>query len=147
MALSGRCLCGTVRYELDAPLPPLFNCHCQFCRRAHGAAFVTACWIRRSSLRFTSGESSVQRHTVGDGFRGFCGSCGTRLFNGLTRGGGPATLIVSSLDECPDKAPVMHINVESKAKWHSIDDELPQFQTVPSDIPGTLKELSLKSPK
>jgi len=145
MALTGRCLCGKIRYELDGALPPLVNCHCQFCRRAHGAAFVTVAWIRRSSFRFTSGEDSFQRHSVGDAFRGFCGSCGTRLFSGLASGDGIATLIVSTLDDCPERGPVIHINLESKADWYVISDDLPQYQTSPADIAATLKALAASS--
>lgn len=58
------------------------------------------------------------------------------------RGGGIATLIISTLDECPDTGPVMHINVESKAHWHAITDDLPQFETRPTDMAATLKSLN-----
>jgi hypothetical protein len=61
MSRTGRCLCGKVRYELDGELPPLVNCHCQFCRRAHGAAFVTIAWVPSSSFRFTAGANLVHR--------------------------------------------------------------------------------------
>ena len=141
MALTGRCLCGDVQYEVKGPLPPLVNCHCRFCRRAHGAAFVTATWIPRSSLHITSGESSFHKHEVKAGFRGFCGNCGTRLFNGLNHGGGVVTLIVSTLDQDPLEAPVMHINVESKAEWHSITDDLPQYQTRPKDMAAAFESI------
>ena len=145
MMLTGRCLCGRIQYEVEGPLPPLVNCHCQFCRRAHGAAFVTVTWISSSSFHITSGENSVHRHEVGVGFRGFCGSCGTRLYNGLNRGGGVITLIVSTLDACPLGGPVMHINVESKADWYSISDDLPQYQSRPLDMAATLKSLQSRS--
>ena len=86
-----------------------------------------------------------QRYSVGDAFRGFCGSCGTLLFNGLASGDGIATLIVSTLDKSPEQGPVMHINLESKADWYVICDDLPQYQTSPADIAATLKALAASS--
>lgn len=145
MMLAGRCLCESIQYEVEGPLPPLVNCHCRFCRRVHGAAFVTVVWIPRSSFRFTSGEDSFRKYVVGRGFRGFCGSCGTSLFNGLNRGGGTMTLIVSTLDECSLSPPVMHINVESKAAWHSIIDDLPQYQSRPADMAAALESVRPRS--
>ncbi|HCA63195.1 MAG TPA: GFA family protein, partial [Pseudomonas sp.] len=38
---TGSCLCGVVRYRIDAPIDALTHCHCKMCRKAHGAAFAT----------------------------------------------------------------------------------------------------------
>ena len=59
--LSGRCLCGAIRYELDATIEVLVNCHCQFCRRAHGAAFVTTSPVPTEALRIVEGEGELAR--------------------------------------------------------------------------------------
>jgi len=142
MVRSGRCLCGEVRYELDADLPPLVNCHCQYCRRAHGAAFVTIGWLPRSSFRFTAGEESVKRYTTGGGYhRCFCGLCGTRLLNSETSETGFISLIVSTLDDDSHPGPVLHLNVESKAPWQTISDELPQHQSFSPEVITDLKRL------
>jgi len=60
MGQTGRCLCGAVRYELSSEIGPLVNCHCRYCRRAHGSAFVTITWVRRDDLRFVAGEDAVK---------------------------------------------------------------------------------------
>jgi len=36
----------------------------------------------------------------------------------------------------------MHINIESKAPWHAVHDDLPQFETRPAELAATLKSLS-----
>jgi hypothetical protein len=97
MARTGRCLCERVRYELEGELPLLVNCHCRFCRRAHGSAFVMVAWLPSSRLRIIAGEEKFERYVHKAGFRGFCGECGTRLFNGLSSGEGFISLIVSTL--------------------------------------------------
>ena len=42
--LKGSCLCGGIRYEIDAELGPVTNCHCSQCRKAAGAAFAQQCF-------------------------------------------------------------------------------------------------------
>lgn len=53
----GQCLCGTVKYAVDAIGPRMAHCHCSMCRQFHGAAFATFgearaadfCWLQRGS--------------------------------------------------------------------------------------------------
>lgn len=141
MLQTGRCLCGEIRYEIDGDLPPLVNCHCQYCRRAHGAAFITLAWLPRSCFRFTAGEQSVTRYTVGDGYRCFCKLCGTRIFNGQTTEAGFISLIISTLDDGSHPGPVLHMNIESKAAWHVITDDLPQHHSFSPEVISDLKRL------
>ena len=142
MAHSGRCLCGEVRYEVSGELPPLVNCHCQFCRRAHGAAFVTIAWVPAKRFRFTHGEDRLQRFVDVEWFRGFCEVCGTRILNGAVDGSGFITLIVSTLDDQSHPPPVVHVNVESKAGWYVIEDGQPQFQSFSPEVIEVLREAS-----
>jgi hypothetical protein len=37
----GSCLCGSIKYSIDDKLELVVNCHCRFCRKAHGAPFTT----------------------------------------------------------------------------------------------------------
>ena len=132
--LTGGCLCGEVRYEIDGELPPPVNCHCQYCRRAHGAAFVTVAWVPRAAFRLVSGEDEIRRYLHAGGYRAFCARCGTRLFNGLEEGGDFVSLVVSTLDGDPPRAPIMHLNLESKAGWYEILDDLPRHDALPPGV-------------
>src|SRR5947208_1769811 len=38
--LTGRCLCGGVRYEIDGEIGSVVYCHCSQCRRASGTALA-----------------------------------------------------------------------------------------------------------
>jgi hypothetical protein len=140
MPRTGRCLCGEVRYELDGDLGPLVNCHCRYCRRAHGAAFATIAWVRATGLRFTSGEEAVREYGTQGGLRLFCGRCGTRLLNRPRADSPFVALVAGSLDEDPVRAPVMHINVESKAAWYEILDGRPQHAALPPEAARALQE-------
>ncbi|WP_444542202.1 GFA family protein [Cellvibrio zantedeschiae] len=34
------CLCGSVKYKVELIPDKIFNCHCQFCGKAHGASQI-----------------------------------------------------------------------------------------------------------
>ena len=129
--------------ELDGEIGPLVNCHCQHCRRAHGAAFATTIWVERKSLRFTSGADGIREYRSGSGgVRSFCERCGTRLYNRGDSTPDFVALIAGSLDEDPDSPPVMHLNLESKARWYRILDDAPQHETLPPEVRRLLNESS-----
>ena len=115
MTHHGGCFCGEVRYEVAAEPAPLINCHCQFCRRFHGAAFATVAPVASDKFKITAGEHSIVALEHAMGSRHFCSTCGGRLFNRANSSDAFVMLIVSSLDEAPASEPVMHINTESKA--------------------------------
>ena len=77
MTASGSCLCGAVRFEVDAELGPVTGCHCSQCRKVtgHFAAAVPAPW---SAIRLT-GDVSWYESSAG-ARRGFCSTCGSYLF-------------------------------------------------------------------
>jgi hypothetical protein len=130
-----------VRYTLEGELPPLINCHCQFCRRAHGAAFVTLAPLPAAALRVTAGADAVREfRTPGVGTRSFCERCGTRLWNRAESMPAFLTLAVASLEESdqPAREAALHINVESKARWYEIRDGVPQHAALP---PGARQAL------
>ena len=80
--MTGRCLCGAVRFEVDGPLREVILCHCVECRRWHGhvSAFTAA---RREHLRYVS-DAGLRWIDSPDSDaharRGFCGECGSSLF-------------------------------------------------------------------
>ncbi len=122
MPRTARCICDAVEIEVDTEAALLINCHCRFCRKAHGAAFVTTTPVPDAAFEIRRGEDQVARH-VG---RYFCRACGTRLFNRSEEHPGVTMLIVTTLDDEPTVAPAMHLNLESKAPWYEICDEAPQ---------------------
>ena len=78
--LTGSCLCGQVAYEADATIDGLVHCHCQSCRKAHGAAFSSIAAVPRRQFRWTCGESVLKSHESSPGkFRWFCGECGSQI--------------------------------------------------------------------
>ncbi len=76
--LSGRCLCGAVRFTATPTVMEMGVCHCGMCRRWAGGAF-TAVSCGKSVL--IDGEGHLGVYTSSDwGERCFCKICGSTLF-------------------------------------------------------------------
>lgn len=78
--LNGGCLCGQVRYEADAEIGRIVHCHCETCRKAHGAAFSSIASVPKASFRWTQGEELLGAYDSSPGkTRRFCTRCGSQL--------------------------------------------------------------------
>ena len=77
MKLSGGCVCGKVRYEIDGEPLRTGLCHCETCRKLSGSAFSFFGIWARSEVTL-SGELGCWRSRAG-GER-FCPTCGSALF-------------------------------------------------------------------
>ena len=120
--LSGRCLCGAVRYRAGAALSPTTLCHCESCRRAQGAHAIA--WVTVAEVAF-SGERV--RHASSPGVeRSFCGRCGTPLSYRTAERPGETDLTVCSLDEAGLLAPADHTWMSDALSWDRPGDGLAQ---------------------
>lgn len=123
---AGRCFCGDVRYRVTGMPRSVCYCHCESCRRTAGAPSVA--WATFAAERFavTTGRLAVHASSP-EVERGFCARCGTPIT--YFHGGRPAELdvAVATLDAPAEFAPEMHIWVEDKLPWVSIDDGLPCY--------------------
>ena len=128
----GSCLCGSIRYSIEDNLKFIVNCHCRFCRKAHGAPFTTLLFMPFAKLEVTEGKELLASYevTAMNAVRCFCSRCGTRLYN-YAPSRGMISLAVATLDTDAALRPIAHFNVESRCSWHQIEDELPQFSSTP----------------
>ena len=132
----GSCLCGGVRFAVAGDLGRALNCHCGMCRKAHAAAFRTRAVVRRDAVTWISGEDLIARYeSSASTVRTFCRRCGTRLVSEFAEEPAVYGIPLALFDEDPGVRPAMHIFVGSKAPWHEITDDLPQF---PGPPPGEL---------
>jgi hypothetical protein len=85
----GGCLCGAVRYRTFAEPLRVTICHCRFCQRFTGSAFLVEPIFRREDVALSGAELRVYDHrSDSSGKRvslNFCGQCGTTLFLDLER--------------------------------------------------------------
>lgn len=126
--VTGGCLCGDVRFEVHGASRFCAHCHCQNCRRAHGAAFVTWVGYAEPQLKIVAGEDRLVRYrTDTDATRTFCGRCGTTLFYAGPRWAGEVHIARAHIDGAIDREPAAHVYVDHAADWYAIDDALPRY--------------------
>jgi hypothetical protein len=86
---AGGCLCGALRYETAADPVQVTICHCRFCQRATGAAYMVEPIFRTVDLRITKGSPAIyERRSDGSGKIvrvHFCPACGTKLWLSFER--------------------------------------------------------------
>jgi hypothetical protein len=89
MVHQGGCLCGEVRYRATAKPVRVTICHCTFCQRLTGSAYLVEPIFMREHVVFEGrptatydhrSDSSQQRVTLH-----FCGRCATTLYLDLER--------------------------------------------------------------
>ena len=132
--VKGRCLCGTLRYELDGPFSAMMHCHCSMCRKHHGTGFATFVAAPIAGFRWISGEDRLVRYRSSpNGVRSFSSVCGSVAPMTMPEHGivvAPAACLEGELGIKPQ----YHIFVGSKAPWDAITDALPQHDAYPPEF-------------
>jgi hypothetical protein len=133
MTVTGRCLCGAVRWE-SAELPIVTRvCWCRDCQY-FGAGSGTVNAAFHTNVFKVTGEMTDYPSVASSGnkmHRKFCPSCGTPLFSEAEARPHLIFVRVGTFDD-PDIAdPAMTIWTSSAPCWASIDNELPQVEKQP----------------
>ena len=123
----GSCLCGKICFAVTGPLLSADHCHCSQCRKQHGAAFATYVDFKITDFKWISGEELIKVYQT-ESKTGwcFCSECGSTLAG--TKNGKITSIALGTIDGYVDVIPESHIFVGSKANWHQITDDLPQFE-------------------
>ena len=126
--ISGNCECGRINYEVDGDISDFSHCHCSQCRRLHGAAYATFGGVARSAFHYLSGESDLKIYnSSADHDRVFCAECGSNILVALEDEPDDFYVCMGTVNGNPSLPPGYHIYTGSKAPWHEINDDLPQF--------------------
>ena len=80
----GGCLCGRVRFQAGSPPARITICHCRFCQRATGSAYLVEPIFAKSEFAVIKGKAKTYQHrSEGSGklvHVHFCDHCGTKLY-------------------------------------------------------------------
>lgn len=133
MAITGQCLCGDIKYEIENAPAMTGVCHCKNCQRQAGSAFSTLAGVAKDDFSFTSGEPKLYAdsdtssgNTVQ---RFFCGNCGSPIYSAIP--GQPDTLYLKTgtLDDTSDFVPQFHVWCDTKQNWVKLEEGVPQVGT------------------
>jgi len=104
------------------------------CRKAHGAAFRTRAAVKRADFKWLVGEHLLTRYESSPGeYRTFCSVCGSNIVTEFDENPEWLGFPLGTLDDDPGVKPQCHVFVGSKAPWHDITDDLPQWIDLPDD--------------
>jgi hypothetical protein len=125
--LEGGCLCGGVRFRITGRLGPAGYCHCKMCQRASGSAFAANAPARTRYFEIRSGADLVSEYESSPGkFRAFCRRCGSPVYSRRDTEPELRRIRLGTLDSDPERRPLGHVWVSSKAPWYTIGDSLPR---------------------
>jgi hypothetical protein len=132
--ITGGCLCGAVKYSIDAEPLRTIVCHCTICQRHIGSAFATLTAFPAESVVITG---TLKTYTEPGGVTGepmhrrFCPNCGTPIT--VQREGMPRLLIAAgTLDDTSIVKPAVNLFCDSAQSWVPITadtENLPGYFT------------------
>ena len=128
LPLSGGCMCGAVRYEVDAPLEVAGYCHCTRCQRRTGGSASVSARVRPGSFRLARGEELVEVFRPPEGFlKAFYSACGSALYSQSPVRPEVVSVRMGTFDTDPGIRPSYRQFVAYAAAWEPIpDDGLPR---------------------
>jgi hypothetical protein len=134
--ITGGCLCGKVRYRIEAEPLTARYCWCRVCQylalgnAAVGVGFPRAALAVEGELRDYQcvADSGNRMH------RRFCPQCGTHLFSEAEERPGLVFVRAGSLDDREAIRPTAAIWVTSAPSWACIDESLTKWDHQPPPV-------------
>ena len=125
--LSGRCLCGAMRFSFypDAVIWRGY-CHCESCRRACSAPVVGWFGVHKDSWRWV-GQTPKRFASSAWAERFFCPDCGSQVGYRSSKLPDEFHGLAASLDDPSDFAPGAHFFHSKALPWLHIADDLPRY--------------------
>lgn len=127
--ITGRCMCGDVRYEISQTAIGTGLCHCRMCQRFNSAAFAAWAVFPLESVRFTGTEPKYYKSSpIAE--CGFCENCGSSLtMRWIQQPSEILAILIPSLDHPEDFPPTFHGGTESQIPWLDMHDDLPRLRS------------------
>jgi len=119
MMIHGRCLCGAVAYQTEAPIVFSGNCYCQDCQRESGSGHVTFAAVPTSALEVT-GTVAEYIKPVKDGRtvrQVFCPKCASTLFGCMSAQPDLALIRAGTLDSPGLVTPQANLFAGNAMSW------------------------------
>lgn len=125
----GACTCGAVGYRLTREPLYVHCCHCRWCQRETGSAFVINALVESDHLKILAGEVETTRLPSASG-KGQdlirCSECHITLWSHYAGLGNKMSFLrVGTLDEPGRLPPDIHIYVSSKQPWVVLPEGVP----------------------
>jgi hypothetical protein len=134
MAMTGGCMCGAVRYQIDAEPVTAFVCHCRACQYVSGGAGAHVLIAPRGSVRLTRGALRTYWSVADSGAqigRQFCEICGTPIMSDLESQPDLLVIKAGSLDDPAWFKPTANLWTDAAQPWHRMEPGIPSYAQGP----------------
>jgi hypothetical protein len=131
----GGCLCGAIRYTIDAPITELRACHCTNCQKSSGASGSVNATIQSATFKLDKGSPKRFAGKADSGrtlYRFFCGDCGSPIYSQRETAPEMMNIRAGTLDDSSGLKVSLNIWTKSARSWGHID---PASKQVPGQ-PG-----------
>jgi hypothetical protein len=129
MAITGGCLCGKVRFTIDADAPMAARvCWCRVCQYV-GAGSGTATAVFPKDKVNVTGPLATYANIAESGNhmrRSFCPNCGTPIFSEAEERPQAIVVRLGTLDDPSAVRPALTIWAKMAPAWACFDPALPQ---------------------
>lgn len=122
--ITGRCLCGDIRFEYRGEPVETMHCHCESCRRHTSSPVTTFVILGKDSFRYTRGKPVAYASSPGIE-RTHCGRCGSPI---AYENKDEFALYACTLDDATGLKPEYHSWFAEKMPWLEIADALSRHQ-------------------
>ncbi len=121
MRYVGSCLCGSVSFEVSGDIEQVIHCHCEMCKKAHGAAFASFGVVAQNDFQWFGQENIAVFNSSAEVDRKFCKNCGSSLqwhkYNDSFNEG-RISFALGLLDSTFTPREEVHYYEGKKASWH-----------------------------
>ena len=126
---AGGCSCGAVRFEIAAEPLRGFQCQCRDCQRDTGSGHASVFVFPTAAMRITghvteilrTADSSAQKR------KGFCGTCGSPIYNKPASKPDVLGVYVGTLDDPSSFKPQVVMFTSRGHAWDHLDPTLPKL--------------------
>jgi hypothetical protein len=127
----GSCLCGGVKFELEAAADRIRFCHCDSCKKLSGGGATANIRATSAEIRIVEGGDLIQTYQPAEGSaKTFCLACGSNLFGGGWPDSEYCSVRITTFEEPLGTLPAAHLFVRSLAPWEQLpDDGAARFET------------------
>jgi hypothetical protein len=128
--LQGGCLCGAIRYSVNASITELRACHCTSCQKISGSGGTVNAVIASKDFTLLQGKPRCYSAKADSGRilnRYFCADCGSGLYSQREISPERMVLRAGSIDNAPPMKLTAHIWTNSKRPWSHIDPAASQL--------------------
>lgn len=132
--ITGGCVCGAVRYRLNAPPKSLYACHCTDCQKLSGGMASMSMPVMAADFEIMQGALAAFEKAADSGRAvgiRFCPTCGTRIMHVPSHSPDMLNLKPGTLDDTSWLAPVAHVWTSSRPAGGVVPEGALAFERQP----------------